>query len=155
MAFIAKQTKDLSGIIGQAYAPGGDHIDKWLNVAGSGVDNCIKDQVAALTGGKTLVFFRVDEAETFVGYFGSEFDGSWLSTIFIVPKYRPRKVEFWTVVKNHMKPVFKNAGFHKNVPACNFYRKMGGKEIGRTETEHGPITMFEYGKDAEWQLQLV
>lgn len=147
MSFSANRTRDVAGTILEAYAPGGDHIDKWLNVAGSGIENCVKDQVEALTGGETLVFFRVDEGQDFVGYFGSEFDGAWLSTIFIVPKYRPRKSEFWAAVKDQMKPIFKNAGFHKNVPACNFYKKMGGKEIGRAQTEHGPITMFEYGGD--------
>lgn len=145
--FQAIKTTRIHETIAEAYAPGGAHIDKYLNVAGSGLDNCIKDQVESLAKQPSIQFYRVEEGDTFVGYFGEEKDGFWMSTIFISEKYRPRKKEFWQVVQSKMQPKFMCGGFLKNEPACNFYKKMGGKVIATVETEAGPGLYFEFSKD--------
>lgn len=148
--FVAIETQDIAGTISEAYAPGGDHIEKWLNVAGSGIENCVHDQVHALTSDSPVSFFRVEEVGNFVGYFGTQHEGSFLSTIFIVPEYRPRKKEFWALIEAKTQPVFRNGGFKKNEPACNFYRKMGGKEVASFVAPAGPVIMFEFRKDGSW-----
>lgn len=137
------ETKDIHGTISEAYRLDAPLIEKWLNVAGSGFEACVKDQVDALSKLPTLKFYRVEEGDEFIGYFGQEENGRWMSTIFIVPKFRPRKPEFLKAIRSVMEPVFLCGGYEKNEPACRFYRKFG-KEVGKLPTPGGPITVFEF-----------
>lgn len=141
--FITTPSTLIKETITEAYQHDDDLIDKWLNVAGSGLEACIDDQVKALTAQPTFEFYRVEEDGKLAGYFGREMEGEWMSTIFIIPELRPRKKEFWKEVQHKMNPVFKCAGFLKNQPACRFYAKFG-KQIGELETPHGPAVMFEF-----------
>lgn len=142
--FTLTKSQDLRGVITEAYTPGGAHIEKWLNAAGSGIQGCIDDQVQALSVDPTMVLYRVNEDEKFVGYFGRSEDGTRLHTIFIVPEFRPRKSEFFQHVRSEMLPTFFVGGFLKNVPACTFYRKMGAEQIDTLTTDAGPGILFRF-----------
>lgn len=142
--FSFHETDDVAGTISEAYRLDAALLEKWLNVAGSGFDACVKDQVDSLTSQPTLRFYRVEEDGALAGYFGHEAEGAWMSTIFIVPRLRPRKQEFFDGVRKLMKPVFYCGGFEKNQPACKFYRKMGGTVVQPMESSHGTCTMFQF-----------
>lgn len=142
--FTRHETNAIRDVITEAYAPGGAHIDKWLNVAGVGVQGCIDDQVHALSADPTMKFYRVTENSEFAGYFGRSTDGKQLHTIFIVPTLRPRKLEFFKQVRDEMQSVFYVGGYIKNEPACNFYRKMGGKEVDTVTIDNHPGIVFQF-----------
>lgn len=151
--FTSTETKEIERSIREAYLFDSALLDKWLNVAGSGLDACVKDQVHALTDSPSFVFYRVEENGKYVGYFGHEHGGAFMATIFILPEYRPRKAEFWKQVEAQMMPFWRTGGYHKNQPACKFYEKMGGQKVGQINTPHGPVTVFEFQRSASWQLQ--
>lgn len=120
---------------------------KWHIVAGTGLDNCVIDTYNVLMNDTLddFKFYVVTENEKFVGYFGVESDGAYLTTIYIWPSMRPRKEEFWECILPYVKDKFKAAIYTKNDPCMGFYSKMG-KELGRFKMQGRDLALFEFKK---------
>jgi len=120
-------------------------LEKWHVIAGSGLDKCIAQTVSDLSACTSIRFYVVTEDSQFVGYFATEFDGAYMPTIFIHPKYRHRKAEFWKLVEAKTLPEW-NAGIYaKNIPCKKFYEKMG-KVISEIQAPLGAAVIFGFSR---------
>lgn len=130
-----------------AYSSYPEITEKWHVASGAGLNGCIKRTVDDLNSFETLRFFVVKDGIKFVGYFGIEFDGKYMPTIFISPEYRKNKSLFWSEVKNKMNPIFRAGIYSKNIPCLKFYSKLG-KKISEISTPDGQATIFEFKRSA-------
>jgi hypothetical protein len=139
----AELTKDFAPFVRQAYKADPECVKKWHVIAGSGLNKCIQRTIEDLKACETLQFYVVYDGDRFVGYFGSEFDGTYMPTIFVMPEYRNRKDEFWELVRAIQKPTFKAGIFYKNIPCRRFYEKLGN-EVARVKTRDGEGVVYQF-----------
>lgn len=146
--FAIKQSHQLRDYIYQAYASDKDLIAKWHITSGAGLDSCVDKTVSDL--GKDTYpdfkFFVVEENGSFVGYFGNELDGKYLTTIFVTPTMRKRKLEFWKAITGYLANDFQSAIYSKNVPCIKFFSKLG--RVEKNLTLHGnDVTLFSFKRE--------
>jgi hypothetical protein len=143
--FKTEEKKEIRSYIQRAYGSSPELILKWHVAAGLGLYGCIERTVADLMACKTLKFYVVDDDGRFVGYFGTEFDGKYMPTIFVAPEYRDRKREFWREIENKVEPRWRAGIYAKNIPCMKFYFKKG-KQVSVAHTPHGLAAVFEFRK---------
>lgn len=144
--FQMKESKELDSYIRRAYESDANLISQWHVIAGSTREQCIEKTIRDLEACQTLQFFVVSEGDEFVGYFGTELDGMYMPTIFILPKFRNRKDEFWALINKKVTKHFLAGIYSKNIPCMRFYSKMGGKELGRENAPDGEVTVFQFNQ---------
>jgi hypothetical protein len=130
----------------KAYESDSDCVEKWHITSGKGLKHCVDRTVSDLEELKTLKFYVVTEMGNFVGYFGTEYNGQYLPTIFVMPHYRNQKDLFWKEIEKKVANPFRAGCFTKNIPCCKFYAKKG-KEIARIKTNEGEATLFNFKRD--------
>lgn len=141
--FTVEETKELEPSVREAYSADPVLIDLWHITAGAGLDACVKRTVDDLLVSSSLRFYRVTEDGEFVGYFGTEFDGKYSPTIFIAPKFRDRKAEFWAEMEKRTEAAWRSACFVKNTPCMKFYAKKG-REMAKIESPDGTVAVFKF-----------
>lgn len=129
----------------RAYESDPELIEKWHIIAGSGLDQCVDRTVEDLLNCETITFYVVTEDGEFVGYFGSEYGGHYMPTIFILPKFRHRKAAFWKEIEATMASTWNAGVYAKNTRCISFYKKMG-TEMTTIDTPHGAAVVFEFRK---------
>jgi hypothetical protein len=148
--FKAFKSNNIYDSIYLGYESDKDLVSKWHVIAPASLKECVDKTVLDLKNDtfEDFEFFVVKEDEEFIGYFGKEFGGKYLTTIFIKPEYRERKSEFWKLILNNMANEFKSAIYSKNTPCIKFYNKMGSVE--KIIDVHGlQATLFEFRKGNE------
>jgi hypothetical protein len=88
-------------------------------------------------------FFRVENDNNLIGFFGSE--DKYLTTIFVKPEYRNKKDlnEFWGLILNHFNGPFNTCIYEKNSRCAKFYERNGGM-LKATPIVNGENTLFYY-----------
>lgn len=143
--FRSVETSAIRDIITKAYATDKPLLEQWHRISGSGLGCCVEFEMGAAAQAPSFKFYKVEEQNRFVGYFGEELSGSVMSTMFIIPEYRPRKLEFWQEIASRMQPTWRAATNVKNVPIHKFYSRMG-QEIHRADTPEGVVVVFEFNR---------
>lgn len=139
------ESRNFEKYVNLAYEADPELIRKWHIASGKGLSHCVDRTVADLKMLKTLTFYVVHKGNQFVGYFGSEFGGAYMPTIFILPKFRFQKAEFWSVIEKHLLNPFSAGVFAKNKRCVKFYERMG-QEVGRVYTPDGEGVIFSFNK---------
>lgn len=142
MSFTARETKEFEKYVREAYSSDPILLEKYHVKAGSSVDVCVQDTVNVLLNNTypDFKFYVVEENENFIGYFGQELHGKYLTTIYVTPAMRPRKKEFWDLLTKNMQSSFVSAIYSHNLPCIGFYSKVGTKQ-----QEINNVTTFRFG----------
>lgn len=145
----ARETTEIKRFVTEAYASDLPLLRQWHVVSGTGLESCVNNTVSALRHDtfSDFRFYVVEEGEKFVGYFGVEADGNYLTTIFILPDQRGRKKEFWALLLPYLQPEFRAAIYSKNVPCVRFYEKMG-KVVNKFYLRDKELTLFKFERGA-------
>lgn len=141
---VALRTSNIRKYVAEAYAADEPLYTRWHVIAPAPLDACVTRTVSDLESMETLEFYVVIEDGKFVGYFGTEFHGTHVPTIFIMPAYRPRKRAFWALLKAFTAPEFQAAIYSKNEPCMRFYERMGGHKFTSFSTPSGPGAAFQF-----------
>ncbi len=136
---------DLKFWIEKAYASDPILIGKWHIRSGDGLDVCVSDTLKALTKNThpDFKFYVISQGDQFVGYFGVEGNGSFLSTIFVSPKFREISREIFDLIKSKLNSEFKSAIYSKNIPCMKFFKKHGKVEKEIVVDGHS-VTIFSF-----------
>ncbi len=134
-------------VIKQGFSSDKNLIDKWHIISGSGLDSCVNKTIEDL---KTQTFsdfkfFVVLNDEEFIGYFGVENEGKYLTTIFIAPEFRNNKKEFLKLIAPYVQDTFESAIYSKNIPCMRFFNKLG-KEKSKFIVDGHEATLFTFEK---------
>lgn len=145
--FTIQESKEIEPWLRRAYSSDQALLEQWHVVAGSGLDACVKDTLSVLTTDTfpDFKFYVVEEGGSFAGYFGVEADGKYLTTIFIDPKKRGKKYDFWGAILPYLSPEFCAAIYIKNRPCVRFYKKMG-KFVNRFELRGHHLALFRFDR---------
>lgn len=141
--FKVEETSNYLIYIQTAYEADPDLITKWHVIAGSSLNKCVDRTVADLASFDRLKFYVVHEDGKFSGYFGTEFNGAFLSTLFVMPNFRKKKDEFWAEIEYKVTKKFWAGIFSKNTPCMRFYAKHGKVEV-KGMMPDGEVTVFEF-----------
>jgi len=142
------ETDDIEPFVQTAYAFDEVLIHKWHVIAGSGLNDCVKRSVQDLENCETLKFYAAYDADTtFFGYFGTQYAGAYMPTIFVMPGFRDRKDEFWSEIEKRTTPTWRAGIYTKNTPCMRFYAKKG-VEVARLPTPGGEAAVFEFKRSA-------
>lgn len=144
---ISTLTQDIEKYVTLAYKSDPVLVREWHVTAGAGLGRCIARTVEDLKACSSLKFYVVHEDGKFVGYFGLEFHGRYMPTIFIHPDYRHLKFEFWKLIEAAAAEFWQAGIYAKNTPCVKFYSKMG-QEIARIKTADGEAALFEFQRSA-------
>lgn len=118
-------------------------ISKWHIESGSGLTRCVDRTIADFEEMPSLEFYVVKDDGYFVGYFATEFEGTYMPTVFIHPAYRSEKSKFWSEIEKKTEFTWKAGIYAKNVPCMKFYAKMG-KLAFEADSPSGPVAVFQF-----------
>lgn len=137
--------KDYEPIIRDAYASDKSLVEKWHIVSGQGLDACVDDTMEALENEtfEDFIFYVVEDSSGFLGYFGVECGGAYLTTIFISPSKRSQKLEFWKAITPFLNNEFQAAIYSKNLPCIAFYEQVG-KIQNNFKHNDKDLTLFKF-----------
>ncbi|GAC1606237.1 MAG: hypothetical protein NVS3B3_05910 [Aquirhabdus sp.] len=141
--YFTYETEKIHPYVQKAYLSCPEIVNNWHVIAGHGPKKCISRTVKDLKKCETLRFFVVTYREKFVGYFGLEFEGSYMPTLFIMPEFRKDKRKFWAELEKLALNEFMAGIYSKNLPCMKFYAKMG-KETHRFMSPDGEATIFQF-----------
>ncbi len=141
------ETKDIHSAIKKGFSLDKDLMEKWHITSGNGLEYCVNKTMLDLKEQTypDFKFYIVQKDNNFVGYFGQELNGSYLTTIFIAPEYRKNKEEFLKSIYPYMQEKFESAIYSKNVPCMKFFNKIG-TEKKRLMINDNEATLFEFNK---------
>lgn len=140
-----EEKKDIRPYYVWAYSECPEIPKEWHYNKGKSVHECVDCDMSDLMEADTFQFYLVSEGSSTVGYFGRECRGRHLPTIFIHPKYRGRKKEFWKLLQSYFNPEFSGAIYTDNIPCFKYYSKMG-HVTGRGMTPNGEVAMFLFNR---------
>lgn len=138
-------TTNISELVSEAFASDPVLIDKWHISSGKGLQACIDKTVEDLKkADHSFSFYSVHQDSQFIGYFGTEANGAYLTTIFIKPEFRKshRKL-VWNAIREKTRAIFCTAIYSKNTPCIKFYQKHG-KIISQMKYDNQDVTVFEF-----------
>lgn len=93
---------------------------------------------------ETSKFFIVEENNNFIGYYSTYEINTWnaLSSFFIMPEFRDKKLEFFNLLAKPMNHKFIISIKDKNIRAIKFMEKIGAKEY---YTQNNTV-FFKFGE---------
>lgn len=133
-------------ILAECYAADPELVSRWHTVAGQGLEACIEREFSDLKEANVRLF-KVTQGEQLVGYFGKElFDGlEFLTGFFLMPSFRPQKLEFWNLIRSEFKDNFFCGIYEKNLPAMRFIKTRGATLYKRATLSGGSAILFQVG----------
>ena len=138
--------EDYKPIIAECYAGDEALINKWHQVAGSGLQSCVDKEFSDLRS-VNVEFYRVTEGETLIGYFCKEeiqgFDA--LTGFFLMPSFRTNemKLQFWQLVESNFNRPFFVGLYEKNLPAKKYIESKGGTPFKRSTLPDGDAVLYK------------
>lgn len=105
--------------------------------------NMAKLEASALVS-DTSKFYVVEENDKFIGYYSTYEINTWnaLSSFFIMPEFRDKKLEFFNLLAKPMNHKFIISIKDKNIRAIKFMEKIGAKEY---YTQNNTV-FFKFGE---------
>lgn len=141
-----EEVRNYKPILSHCYAADRELVEKWHQIAGSGLNACIDREFADLKAAN-INFFKVSDEKKFVGYFGKEvFAGKeFLTGFFIMPELRTERIKdnFWRLAKSNFKSPFLCGLFEKNIPANRFVSARGGIPILKSILTDGTAVLYK------------
>lgn len=143
------ETKDIYKYVHKGFSLDNDLTEKWHITSGKGLEYCVNKTVEDIASQTypDFKFYIVLKDGEFVGYFGNENSGKYLTTIFIAPEYRQYKKEFLKAITPYMQETFISTIYNKNIPCMKYFNKIG-KETVNFMFNNNEATLFTFSKES-------